>query len=135
MLPNFQLAKTVIKPKNFVADKKTHLYETDNELEAHYLCAILNSNLVNEMIKPLQTRGLFGERDIGRRPFMLPIPKFDKNDKLHLKLAELSKQCHVKIASLKFIKKSTASLRKKAREVVEKELAEIDKLVSQLLGL
>jgi len=135
MLPNFQLAKTVIKPKNFVADKKTHLYETDNELEAHYLCAILNSNLVNEMIKPLQTRGLFGERDIGRRPFMLPIPKFNKNDKLHLKLAELSKQCHVKIASLKFIKKSTANLRKKAREVVEKELAEIDKLVSQLLGL
>ena len=135
MLPSFQVAKTVIKPANFVADKKTHFYETENELEAHYLCALLNSNVINEAIKPLQTKGLFGERDIGRRPFMLPIPEFDENNNLHLKLAELSKICHEKVAKIKFTKKSVAGLRKQAREAVEDELKEIDELVARLLEM
>jgi len=85
----FTILRASIKPINYIADKDTRLYETDNELEAHYLCAILNSNIVNDAIKPLQTRGLFGERHIHRRPFMLPVPKFDKNNHLHIKLAEL----------------------------------------------
>lgn len=135
MLPSLKLGKVEIKPVNFVADKKTHFYETDSELEAHYLCAVLNSNVVNEKIKPLQTKGLYGERDIGRRPFMLPIPKFDERNRLHLKLAELSVQCHSKIASLTFTKESTASIRREAKEAVEKEVAMIDELVSSLLKL
>jgi len=136
-LPAFTILKTEIRPKGFIADCKTFFYETNDEMEAHYLAAILNSNVVNKTIKPLQTRGLFGERDICKRPFMLPIPKFDENNPLHVKLAELSKKCHVKVASIKFTKKSTAGLRKEVRKSIEieKEIIEIDKLVSQLLGL
>ena len=136
-LETFTLLETVIKPMSFIADKDTRFYETNNELEAHYLCAILNSNIVNNVIKPLQTRGLFGERHIHRRPFMLPIPKFDPNNPVHLRLAELSKLCHEKVAKAKsrFTGKSVTSLRRQAREVVKEELKEIDKLVSQLLGV
>jgi methylase of polypeptide subunit release factors len=134
-LPSFQLAKTTIKPMGFIADKKTHFYETENEIEAHYLCAILNSDVVNEAIKPLQTKGLFGERDIGRRPFMLPIPKFNAEDPKHLELAKISKQCHDILESKQFTRKSTAGARSEARKIVAKELERIDKLVSELLGL
>jgi len=134
-LPAFQVLKAKLAPRGFVAESKTYFFETDDEMEAHYLCAYLNSNVVNDMIKPLQPRGLFGERDIHRRPFMLPIPKFNENYQLHIRLAELSKICHAKVASLKFTKKSTAGLRKEAREAVKKEIAEIDEIVSQLLGL
>ena len=69
------------------------------------------------------------------RPFMHPIPKFNRNEQSHIKLAELSKICHAKVASLRFTKKSTAGLREEAREAVKKEIAEIDEIVSQLLGL
>lgn len=134
-LPAFQVLKAKISPKGFVAECKTYFYETDDEMEAHYICAILNSNVVNNRIKPLQTKGSFGERDIHRRPFMLPIPEFDRNDPLHVRLAELSKRCHAKVASLKLAEKSIASLRKKVREAIRRELNEIDKIVSQLPGL
>jgi len=135
LLPAFTILKTAIRPKGFIVESELFFYETNDEMEAHYLAAILNSNVVNKAIKPLQPRGLFGERHIQRRPFMLPIPKFNENEHLHVKLAELSKKCHVKVASIKFSKKSTAGLRKEVREFIEEEIIEIDKLVSQLLGL
>jgi len=134
-LPAFTILKTEIRPKGFIVESELFFYETNDEMEAHYLAAILNSNVVNEAIKPLQPRGLFGERHIQRRPFMLPIPKFNENKHLHVKLAELSKKCHVKVASIKFTRKSTAGLRKEVRKPIEKEIIEIDKLVPQLLGL
>ncbi len=136
-LQNFKVLGAEIKPKGFVAEAKTYFYETDDGNEAHYVCAALNSTIVNEGIKPLQTRGLFGERDIHRRPFMLPIPKFDPNNSVHLRLAELSKICHEKVAKAKvrFTGKSVASLRRQARETVKEELKEIDELVSKLLDI
>jgi hypothetical protein len=131
----FSVSKVTISPKSFIAETMTMFYETDDELEAHYLCAVINSNIINEAIKPLQTKGLFGERHIMRRPFMFPILAFNEKNPLHLELAKLSKQCHAKVSSIRFTKRSTAGLRKEAREAVEKEIAEIDKLLSQLLGL
>jgi len=134
-LPSFHVLKTTIQPKNFVADAKTYFYETNSEDEAHYLCAVLNSDIVNEAIKPLQTRGLYGERDIHRRPFMLPIPQFDPKDLVHKRLAELSKICHAKVAEAELKAKKAGNRRKEARKAIEKELEEINRLVAQLLNL
>jgi hypothetical protein len=135
-LPDFEILKAKITPKGFIAEAKTYFYETDNEAEAHYLCAVLNSDVVNERIKPLQTRGLYGERDIHRRPFMLPIPRFYAENQAHLRLAELSRICHEKIAVAKtmFTGKSAAGLRKQAKETIEVELKEINELVSSILA-
>jgi len=129
-LPDFFVNRINIKPTGFVAETMTMFYETDDELEAHYLCAVLNSEKINEAIKPLQTRGLFGERHIMRRPFMLPISQFNKRNPIHAKLAQLSKQCHLRIASIQFTKKSAAGKRQETRRVVMKELREIDELIS-----
>jgi SAM-dependent methyltransferase len=134
-LPPLSIGMSNITPRGFVADEKTMFYETNDEMEAHYLCAILNSDIVNEAIKPLQTRGLFGERDIVRRPFMLPIPKFDPNNPDHRRLAELSKICHVKASRVRLTKESVGSRRKEVRDALKGEIAEINAIVSRILGL
>jgi hypothetical protein len=134
-LPQLRVAKAEITPARFIADKKTHYYETNNENEAHYVCAILNSSVINDAIKPLQTRGLYGERDIGRRPFLFPIPKYNGGNSKHLQLVEISKKCHTRLESKQFVKKSAAGTRSEARGTVAKEIEEIDELVSELLGL
>ena len=124
-----------ISYRGFVAEVTTMFYETNNESEAHYLCAVLNSDVVNKAIKPLQPRGLFGERHIIRRPFMLPIPEFTPDDPIHKRLAELSKICHDKVAGIKLANKSVAGKRKKIREILKGEIEEINNIVSQLLNL
>jgi hypothetical protein len=86
-------------PIEFIADVKTWIYETDNELEAHYLCSLLNSPHLNGLIKPLQPQGLGGARAIHRRPFQFKIPKFNEKDKKHIKLAKLSIESHKIIRS------------------------------------
>jgi len=134
-LPPFKTDSFTIKPVNFVADETTMFYETNNELEALYLCAIFNSDVVNELIKPLQPKGSKGERHIVRRPFVFPIPNFDPNNSVHRRLAELSKACHEKASRITLTKRDVAARRKEVRDALKAEMAEINKLVSQLLGL
>jgi len=69
-----------------------YFYDTDNENEAYYLSAVLNSSIIDEFIKPMQTKGEYGERDIGKRPLEFPIPRYDPSDEVHKRLAELSKK-------------------------------------------
>jgi hypothetical protein len=104
-------------------------------MEAHYLCAFLNAPYVDDAIKPHQTRGQWGERDICRRPFeVVAIPKFDPADERHRKLAELSKECHKKVKQLELEGKNIGQLRGKVRKALANELAEIDGLVKSILG-
>jgi len=133
--PVFSVLKSKIEPKGFVADAKTWFYETKIKKEAHYLCAVLNSNVINMAVKPLQTRGLWGERDIHRRPFMIPIQKFERKNAKHLELAERSQRCHSNVATLQLKGKSVGKARKEARESVAKEIKKIDELVSEILKL
>ncbi len=134
-LPEFKILQATIKPRGFVADSKTFYYETNDENEAHYLCSILNSNIINEEIKPLQPRGRFGEREIQRRPFMFSIPKFDESNFKHLDLAQISKKCHEILKFQHFTGKNAAGKRSEARMVLVKEIEKLDELVSELLGL
>ena len=89
ILPDFQVRKVKILPSGFVPDVKTFYFSTNDEQEALYLNTILNSTILDERIKPHQTRGKFGPRDIHRRPFEFYIPKFDQHNKIHMRLAFL----------------------------------------------
>lgn len=133
--------------QGFIADYTTYWLETENIDEAHYLCAILNAPIVNEAIKPYQTKGAFGaqrgrgERDITRRPFeVLPIPLFDPQNQRHLRLAELSKECRERVQQFlaeegdKVLRVSSGRLRQRIRELLKEQLDEIDALVKSLLG-
>jgi hypothetical protein len=119
----------------FIAESKTYNFETDNKDEADYLCAILNSKVIDNLIKPLQTRGLWGPRDIHKRPLTLPIPIFNSKDKQHKKICDLSLLCQNKVPIyLDQIKMDgVGSIRTEIRKKLKNELEEIDVLVKQIL--
>ena len=47
-------------PQTFFVDHKLYYYATKKRSEADYLAAILNAQVVNELIKPFQSVGLAG---------------------------------------------------------------------------
>lgn len=84
--------KTKFGYKAIIPTDTTSFFSTDNESEAHYLCAIINSNPVRDFIKSFSSAG----RGFGAPSVMehVGIPKFDPENSLHQKLAEISKKCH-----------------------------------------
>lgn len=125
--------------QGFVVDHVLYGYETSVEEEGHYLAAILNAPSLDAAIKPHQTKGAFGERHFHRRPFEVistPIPPFDSTDARHGLLAELSRQCHQRVAQMELPEaRPIGRLRQQVREALKDELARIDEIVRELLGL
>ena len=133
LLPCFTVDGEEIRPKGFIADVKTWFFETKNEMEAYYLSAIFNSEIINEIIKPLQPRGLFGARAIHRRPLLFAMPKFDRSDEMHLKLADIGKSCHKKVKIMKFARRN--NVRAEVRKKLKSEIMEINQTVSKVLNI
>ena len=131
----FKINENKIKSNGFFSDVTTYYFDTNSESEAHYLCSVLNSPILNKLIKPYQTKGTFGPRDIHKRPLMFNIPKFNLKNEEHLKLSSLSKICHKKIETHvnKIKLKSTGKIRSLIREHLKDELIDIDKTVKELL--
>ena len=64
--------------------------------EAYYVLAIINSDTLYELVKPLMSKGQFGARDLHKHLWKLPIPEFDPNDPLHVRVSqagEAAAQC------------------------------------------
>jgi type I restriction-modification system DNA methylase subunit len=132
--------------QGFIADTTTYWFETDDPEEAYYLAAILNSPLVDKLIKPFQTKGNFGatsgkgERHIHRRPFeVVPIPRYRGSEVVHRMLAELGRHCHNRVGAFlsgvdeKVLQGRIGPLRQKVRDYLQKELKDIDALVRRLI--
>jgi len=116
-------AAVVIKiaDKTVVPQETVSLAPFQNEEEAHYFCAFINS-------LPFQfacaSYSQFGGKSMGS-PHILDnvrVPKFDLNNKFHLRIAELSKITH--------------DLAKSGEEERLKKIEEeIDELAAQIWGL
>lgn len=127
----------IIKIQGYIVDTKTYFTELDDINEANFLGAVLNAPIVDKMIKPLQSRGLWGPRDIHKKVLELPIPQFDANNPTHQKLAALGKECTAKVQ--RWVEsggagkiKSIGKLRGMVREMLKEELGEIDGIVRNL---
>jgi hypothetical protein len=87
----------VAEPYNgrlIVPNEKLMLVACENDQEAHYLCATLNSSPIR-----LAVRGFFVETQIAPHVIeRLCIPRFDPGDPVHGRLAELSKEAHAAAA-------------------------------------
>jgi len=123
----------------FVANDKTYLCQLNDSNEASYLATILNASLVDRLIKPMQSRGLWGPRDIHKKVLELPIPKFNAANPIHKRLAELGKECSAKVDNWlasggagKII--NIGKLRNMVRTTLKDELDEIDMLVKKILS-
>lgn len=121
--------------RGFIADNVTYRYYADTEDHALYLVGVLNSTIVNEAIKPYQTQGLMGERDIHRRPFeVCSIPLFDPQNLLHQKIVKVAREAREKMLKWKSkIEGNAAQAREAARHIVRPEIEQLDDLVAELL--
>jgi hypothetical protein len=123
-----------------LVEHKLYWAAFNNPAEAYYLTAVLNSTSVNETIKPFQSTGLLGERDIEKKLLDVPILTFDSGIALHRKLSELGRAAHrqaqAAVSDLYFpAGASLARQRSYIRTALGETLAEIDVLVRELLGL
>jgi hypothetical protein len=112
--------KTPYGYKKIIPLDTTSFFPINSESEAHYLCAIINSKPVRDFIRSFSSAG----RGFGTPSVMehVGIPKFDTKNKIHIKLADLSMECH------------KLKLKGEDREI-EKLEEEIDELVKKLFNI
>lgn len=134
------------KPAGFVEEITTVAFATDSQDEAGYLVSILNSTVLDDLIKPMQAKGLWGERHIHQKPLELGIPRFDHQVEAHAELAALATACSIKADATvgDFTREKegrvenlspqvVGQLRSRVREAVSTELTRIDELVCDVL--
>lgn len=144
-----QTASSFADRLGFIADTTTYWLERATVAELHYLCAFVNAPIVDEAIKPYQTKGSFGaqhgggERHVHRRPFeVVPIPRYSSTDVRHRRLAKISESCHARVA--RWLQSSDPDtlttpigrLRTRIRkELLADELSEIDAIVREIISI
>ncbi|MGD0645681.1 MAG: hypothetical protein ABSA75_12320 [Candidatus Bathyarchaeia archaeon] len=126
-IPQIICGKAKISPVCFIADYTTFWFATNNILEAYYLTAILNSNVINNAIKKNQPKGDFGPRHICRLAFEQNIPQFDEENALHIQIASAGAA-----ASREALNVNETSRTKTKKAITA--MASIDELVSRLIG-
>ena len=91
-----------------------------SENEAHYICSILNSSLVNLILQSIAKGGKnFASPELVNT---INIRRYDPSNQLHVRLAELSRKAH--------------ELAKQGRkDELAKVEEEVDRLVAQLYGI
>ncbi len=131
-----EIEEQILELQDFIADHITYYYDTNNKLEAQFIATMLNSPIVDELIKPMQARGSFGPRHIHKKVWELPIPKFDSSNEKHIALVRLGEDCTKKVSRFLFKgipQKSIGNLRKMIKAELAEEIKEIDGIVKGIL--
>ena len=85
--------KTPFGEKEVLGTDTTALIPFDNEMEAHFVCGILNSGIARYFIRSFSSGGRgFGAPSILEN---ILIPQYNNENRLHKKIASLSKQAHI----------------------------------------
>lgn len=125
-------------PEHFVVEHKLYWAACRSQDEADYLAAVLNAPAVNEAIKPFQSMGLMGERDIEKKVLEVPIPFFESSKSAHTKLAHFGAEARAQAAKFVAAGELPASLARRralARQATKATVEQIDEAVKALLGL
>ena len=106
------------------------------ETEADYLSAILNAPITTELVRPFMSYGK-DERDIHKAPWELPIPSFDRSNRVHIRLSELGAAAE-RLASTFVVNPDLhfAATRRHIRQLLENSLEgrEINDIVYELIS-
>lgn len=82
-----------------IVDAKLYWLRVDSRHEAHYLTAVINSDVLRDAVEPLMPKGQFGARDVHRHLWQLPVPKYEATTSLHRELAEAGAEAAREAAS------------------------------------
>jgi len=106
--------RTEFGSKPIISTDTTAFFAVDDKDKAHYLCAILNSEIVNDFIRSFSSAG----RGFGAPSIMnnFAIPCFNNSNETHKQLAGLSEKAH------NYVKrgKSTEDVEKQINTVVKR---------------
>jgi hypothetical protein len=83
-----------------VIEHKLYWATVDSVDEGRYLCAILNSQILADIVVGLQSRGQHNPRDFDMHVFALPFPLFDACQELHVRLAALAERAETVAAAV-----------------------------------
>jgi hypothetical protein len=124
-----------------VTDYVNYSYETDDEDEAYFICSVLNSFVVDALLRPFRRKEQGGHPHVTKKIFdVAPIPQFDPAQPEHRRLAELGRACSERVAAWLAAggpgkTQSIGRLRGMVREMLKEELAEIDECTTRILGM
>ena len=108
----------------------------NSEDETDYLCAIMNSAVTTEALRPFMSYGK-DERDIHKHVWQLPIETFNSKNPIHVRLIALARAAEM-IAAAFEVKKDLhfAATRRHMRERLEASEvgAEISQIVEEMLS-
>jgi type I restriction-modification system DNA methylase subunit len=127
-------ACAVIEPINgkpAIPNVKLMLVETKTSEEAYYIAGILNSVIARSIIASYTYETVISTNIID----IIKIPKFDPNNNLHNKIAELSKRAHELAKCIYSNNKPDDCKNINAKEELKKVEDEIDLAVAELYGI
>ncbi len=85
-----RLAAAKITDRRAVIDHMLYWCVVDSEDEARYLCAVLNSETLGDLVRPYQSVGAFGPRHFDKYVWYPPTPQFDAGNERHRHLVDLA---------------------------------------------
>jgi len=132
----FEVEGQSIEIQGFVAESTEYHYETANKEEAYYLAAVLNSSTIDEALKPMQSRGLWGPRHIHKKVLEIPIPQYNSSDEDHQALSQLGEQCAQKVEQLlpqHAKSRSIGHTRRLIKAELKEERGQINEIVKRIL--
>lgn len=130
------LAAARISNPNIVIDHGLYWGAAASADEARYLVAILNSEALLELVRPLQARGEHNPRHFDKYVFKVPIPLYSADDPAHERLADLADRAEAVAAAVELPAVSFQAQRRRIREalVADGVAKEIDDEVRGLLS-
>lgn len=130
-------AVAILRDREAVCEHALYWAAAESQAEArYYLAAILNSEAARARVAALQARGQWGARHFDKVMFSLPIPKFDRRDRLHSRLVRLGAEAErVAARHQAGEREHFVRARQRIREALREDgvAAEIDRLVGKLL--
>lgn len=85
------LSAAKVRNPRAIMSKSLYWAAFQEEAEADFLCAILNSSVTTDMVRPYMSYGK-DERHIDKHIWQLPIPNFDPLDPAHQEIAALGRE-------------------------------------------
>jgi SAM-dependent methyltransferase len=130
------LSAALLDDPSVVVDHKAYWAIARSVEEARYLTAIVNSATVLARVIPMQPRGWRDPRDFDNLVWELPIPEFDRRDRLHQELAEAATAAE-QVAAIVPLREGAHFMRQRRaiRDALATDgiAARIDALVARLL--
>src|SRR5262249_58218115 len=93
------LAASRLNDRRAVIEHSLYWATAASTAEARYLCAILNSASITELVRPFMSYGK-DERHFDKLIWQVPIPLYDKTDDLHVRLSARGAELEAAVGEL-----------------------------------